>query len=202
MHLLYIHGFNASGNATKAKIMMRCLDDYQTMAPTFDYQALSPYEVMEQLRAIIQQRQPKLIVGSSLGGYYAIVCAARFSVPILAVNPCTHPIFLIENLVKQAQQTAQAEQLEIAERQLERYRHFQNEVFEKALPEGKNLNFALATDDELLGDHHYLESKYPAHHRLIYKDDCGHHFTKFEEIMPFVRELLQPNSAVRVRNDF
>lgn len=188
--LLYIHGFGSSGNALKAQIMKRCFSDYQVITPTLDYLTLSPNAVMETLEAVIRQHQPRLTVGSSLGGYYSIVCAARFGIRIVALNPCTNPLFLMEEMVHDKALEQQTDKKAAAMKQLADYTIFQTEVFEKAIPKKGNLNFALSTDDELLGSHQYLEKRYPDHNKIIYKDESGHAFLKFEEIVPWMKGLL------------
>lgn len=206
--LLFIHGFNSNGNAVKAQVMQRCLTDYETISPTIDYYKLTPKEVMQQLGGLIRQHHPLLTVGSSLGGYYSIACSAAFGIPVLAINPTTEPMavkkvplgkvpFLaslavaINNKPERGERKNLAKDFALGEKIIEAYKRFQTEVFDKAIPEGKNLNFALATDDELLGSHRYLEEKYPQHNKILYHDDCGHHFTQFESIIPWVKELIE-----------
>ena len=72
--LMDIHGYGSTGNATKAQLMHNMFPDARLVAPTFDYDHLPPQEVYRQLQEIIANEKPRLILGSSTGGYYALCC--------------------------------------------------------------------------------------------------------------------------------
>ena len=80
--------------------------------------------------------------------------------------------------------------IEKTERFLADYSDFNKKVFERQSqlnqsgmwPEKTELNFALSTDDELLGDHKPLLELFPRHNHVVWKDNCGHRFYRFEEL--------------------
>lgn len=189
--LLYIHGLYSSGNAFKAQLMREHLAEYEIISPTLDYKNIPPLEIVQQLVGIITHDSPRLAVGSSLGGYYAICCCAACSVPVLAVNPVTNPIPLLRDIAAKAENDKNLEDVALARKQIAAYEQFQTAFFEPAAPKGENLNFALATDDELLGNHHYLAQRYPEHNEMVFMDGCGHHFKRFQELMPLIRKLAK-----------
>ncbi len=189
--LLYIHGLYSSGNAFKAQLMKEHLTEYEIISPTLDYKSIPPLEIMQQLVGIITHKRPQLVVGSSLGGYYAICCCAACSVPVLAVNPVTNPIPLLHDIATKAEHDNDTKDVGQTRKQIAAYEQFQTDFFEHATPEGENLNFALANDDELLGNHHYLAQRYPEHNEMVFMDGCGHHFQRFEELIPLIRKLAE-----------
>ena len=62
-------------------------------------------------------------------------------------------------------------------------------------PADTPLNFALSTDDELLGDHHPLLDLFPHHDKVVWKDNSGHVFLKFEELQADIEQSLGTETA-------
>ena len=72
MHFLYIHGFNSSPKSLKGQQLIRHFESIGR-ASQLSVPALShwPEEAMQQLETIVQQHAELLLIGSSLGGFYA-----------------------------------------------------------------------------------------------------------------------------------
>ena len=138
--------------------------------------------MFEELKATINTEHPDLILGSSTGGYYALCCTQFYDGPVWCVNPVREIIATIKRIIPDtAEGTA---------KQLEAYRSFDQEVFQRLQPHDGQLHFALSTDDELLGDHHPLLTLFPNHGSVVWKSDCGHRFFRFEELEEAIRESL------------
>jgi len=92
--IIYIHGFNSSGQSGKAHELSEIFVDEQVLAPDLPWQ---PKLAIEMLEALIQSYDDEslLLVGSSLGGYYAQYLGYRFSLPVVLINPALHPIPLL-----------------------------------------------------------------------------------------------------------
>ena len=176
--LMYIHGYGSTGNATKAQLMHNMFPDARLVAPTFDYDHLPPQEVYLQLQEIIANEKPRLILGSSTGGYYALCCTIFYDGTVWCVNPVRDIVATIErHLAHEGDNIAQ---------QLSNYKEFDRQVFQQLKPRKGQLHFALSTDDELLGDHHPLLEMFPNYGSVVWKDHCGHRFFRFDEL----REML------------
>ena len=81
--LLYIHGFASSAHSHKAKVLRRHFSEVYT--PSLSHiPALAEETLEEFIRAL---PKPPLLVGSSLGGYYALYLSQRFDLPAVLVNP-------------------------------------------------------------------------------------------------------------------
>ena len=92
--ILYLHGFISSPASRKAVM----LGDYvRGQAPGVEYLVPAlhhrPAEAIAQVHAICDERHPAdlLVVGSSLGGFYATVAAERAGCRTVALNPAVHP---------------------------------------------------------------------------------------------------------------
>lgn len=97
--IIYIHGLGGSGNGTSAKNVKKFLentklpreiinDDFCVEGNT--YNLLNPMESFNQIKEdILQNPNVKMIVASSLGGFYA--SALETICPTILLNPCLCP---------------------------------------------------------------------------------------------------------------
>ena len=92
--ILYLHGF-ISSPASKKAVM---LGDYlRGLAPEIEYLVpalhFGPARAMSDVLAICLGKSPAdlLVVGSSLGGFYATVAAERTGCRAVVINPAVHP---------------------------------------------------------------------------------------------------------------
>ncbi|MFZ5956962.1 YqiA/YcfP family alpha/beta fold hydrolase [Pseudomonas knackmussii] len=90
--ILYIHGFNSSPASHKARqlqaVMTRLgLQDHLRVPELHHH----PKQAMAQLEAAIGELDRPLLVGSSLGGYYATHLAERHGLKALLINPAVLP---------------------------------------------------------------------------------------------------------------
>lgn len=190
---MYIHGYGSTGNATKGQLLRKMMPKHRVVSPTFDYDHLSPCTIQEQIKTIVTNEDVKMIVGSSFGGYQTL-CATKFFHGIVwAINPVHDVESTIRRVILANNPTTKAlpEIPEItANNILDVYSQFNNEVFlqqaklnqDGLWPADTPLNFALSSDDELLGDHNPLLALFPNHDKVVWKDHCGHRFYRFEEL--------------------
>ena len=68
--ILYIHGFGSAGSTGTATIMRNLLyeKDVRVISPDVP---TSPAEALPFLKSFVEQEQPDLIIGTSMGGFYA-----------------------------------------------------------------------------------------------------------------------------------
>lgn len=186
MSILFIHGYGATSNATKAQILRDMFPREHVTAPTIDYDRLPPQAVHSLLRDIVSQESPRLILGSSMGGYHAICCTLFYRGPVWCVNP-VGDIAAAMALLPPPAGGGRGEQYAAM---AAAYRDFDREVFARTVPAAGQLCFALSSDDELLGDHTPLLSRFPDHGTVVWKAHCGHHFRRFRELKPLLAQAL------------
>lgn len=193
---MYIHGYGSTGNAMKGQLLRKMLPQCNVVSPTFDYDHCTPWQIQEQIRETVEKEDVKMIVGSSFGGYQTLCATAFFHGPVWVINPVhgvettIRRIFLTSFLGKQSQFNNDF---------LDIYKDFNAKIFcgqvqtnqSGRWPDDTPLNFALSTDDELLGDHHELLNLFPCHHEVVWKDNSGHRFLKFEELREAIGASLQ-----------
>lgn len=86
--MLYLHGFRSSPASFKAQAVARAMAE-RGLAQRFFCPALShePRQAMAQAEAILADEGPLVLLGSSLGGYYATWLAERHDLRAVLVNP-------------------------------------------------------------------------------------------------------------------
>lgn len=89
---LIIHGFTSSSKSHKAQVFRKWLAEQgreaEWVCPDLP---IDPAEAMKILSEIIEQaEQPPKLVGSSLGGFYANILAARYSLKAILINPAVN----------------------------------------------------------------------------------------------------------------
>lgn len=94
--ILYIHGLNSSPASTKASQLTAAMTSLglqaQLRVPALHHH---PRQAIAQLEALITELGRPVLVGSSLGGYYATHLAERHGLKALLINPavCPHRLF-------------------------------------------------------------------------------------------------------------
>ncbi|MDF3933615.1 YqiA/YcfP family alpha/beta fold hydrolase [Pseudomonas citronellolis] len=90
--ILYIHGFNSSPASHKARQLLAVMERLglggRLRIPELHHH---PRRAMAQLEAAIGELERPLLVGSSLGGYYATHLAERHGLKALLINPAVLP---------------------------------------------------------------------------------------------------------------
>ncbi len=92
--IIYIHGFNSSPASEKAQqfsTFCRESGKFDIAVPELSH---DPLTAIAQLEALFQEtdEKPKLLVGSSLGGYYATWLAEKYQCKAALVNPAISPV--------------------------------------------------------------------------------------------------------------
>ena len=97
MNILNIHGYG--GNSHNAAYMaLQKNGCSEITAPAIDNDSQSPEIILERLQNIIADKQIKLIVGTSLGGFFAAALSAEKNIPVILVNPCLLPFLHLPRL--------------------------------------------------------------------------------------------------------
>ncbi|MCS3803249.1 putative esterase YcpF (UPF0227 family) [Chromobacterium alkanivorans] len=93
MHIVYLHGFNSGPQSLKANETAAYLQQNAVDA-TLHCPQLSPHpaEAIEQASALVASLPADtMLIGSSLGGYYATFLAERHQRPAALINPAVRP---------------------------------------------------------------------------------------------------------------
>jgi len=86
--LLYIHGFASCGKGQKSTALAKWFGQENVIAPDLPS---SPKKAISLLSSLIEKENPSLLVGSSLGGYYAGYLAEKYTKKAVLINPSIQP---------------------------------------------------------------------------------------------------------------
>jgi len=89
--IIYIHGFASSGKGTKAKAFREyyATKDEGFIAPSLSYIPELAISTLEEL--ILSYDEEVKLIGSSLGGYFAIYLAHKYKLKVILINPSIYP---------------------------------------------------------------------------------------------------------------
>ncbi len=84
--LLYVHGFMSSGSTLKGRALARRYGGrFDVRLPT--YPQVSPMKSVDMLLETVADADRGVVVGSSLGGFYAQYLSCRLDWPAVLINP-------------------------------------------------------------------------------------------------------------------
>lgn len=96
-HLLYLHGFRSSPASAKAQRLAACVQAMQAQGLDLTWACPqlppSPSQAIQELEWLIADwpRSRMVVIGSSLGGFYATVLAERHGCRAAVINPAVAP---------------------------------------------------------------------------------------------------------------
>ena len=89
--LLYLHGFNSSPASKKARQLVRACERLGIAEQRVPALHHHPRQAIAQCEQAIAELGAPLLIGSSLGGYYATHLAERHGLKALLINPAVLP---------------------------------------------------------------------------------------------------------------
>lgn len=135
--ILNIHGYHGSPK-NSAYTALHEIGCENIISPSIDYDSEEPSNIIGTLNMLRVQYKADMIVGTSLGGFYAAVLSARHDLPVMFVNPCLTP-FLLDILSKF------------------KTRPLVKLFGELATIDSSNVSCIVGDDDDVLGDHVFTE---------------------------------------------
>ncbi len=181
--ILYIHGFNSSSGSSKAQQLLAWLKaqgrEKEFACPDLPHQPCKAVALLEGILA--SSPTPVRLIGSSLGGFYATVLAARHpSVKAALVNPAVHPQLLLKDALGPNRNYYTEEAYDFTQSHLDDLASF--DLSQPGHPE--NLLLLVETGDEVL-DYRDAVNYYRECHQMIFQGG-DHGFTRFVDLLPFI----------------
>jgi len=190
LYIIYIHGFNSSGIATKSQLLRDYLhknfSDIPYYSPTLIH---DPIKAMQQLHAQLDSLSDAYrfcFVGSSLGGYYAIYLAHHYrDAKAVLVNPATNPWQTMYGYCGDYKNDVTGEEFSVTPEFvacLERFRCDPLIAPERFL-------LLLQTDDDII-DYRIAKELF-AHSPQVIRSGGGHQFSDFKEVLPQIMAFFR-----------
>ncbi len=188
-HLLYLHGFRSSPQSFKARRLAAWLAAHRPAVHWHCPQL--PPSAREALRGVLAQidawpRETTAIVGSSLGGFYAMAVAERLGAACRAVllNPAVDPARDLAGYVGELQAWHSGERFEFRAEDVATLR----ELTPAVLTHPERYFAVIAKGDELLDWREMTARVEPARVKLLEAGD--HALSDFDEHLPDILDFL------------
>ena len=178
--ILYLHGFASCGEGNKSKALVAYFGNENLLAPNLPY---APQEAIETLSTLISIENPSLLVGSSLGGYYATCLAEKFGIPAVLINPSCKPWDTLAEHVGWQERFCDGEKFEFKQvylQQLERI---------SIAPQRSRYLVLLQSEDEVL-DYRIAKEQYK-NHRVIVEYGGNHRFENIHEYLSMIESFMK-----------
>ena len=179
---IYVHGFNSSPQSFKAQFMMQEFERLE-ISENLTVPELShwPLQAMDQLTAIVKKHDDVLLIGSSLGGFYATCLTEQFAhARAVLVNPAVAPHRLLKSLLGETKNYYSGESYTLTLEHLNQLKALYSDHL--AFPE--RLLLMVQEGDESLD---YRDAvTYYAKAEQIVQPGGNHGFENFDKVMPLI----------------
>ncbi|OTG64256.1 YqiA/YcfP family alpha/beta fold hydrolase [Acinetobacter silvestris] len=98
MNIIYLHGFQSNAFSIKGQQLKNYCGQHSTYTIHLPDLNMPPQQVIDNISNLIEQLDDVVLVGSSLGGFYATQLVAKYGVPAVLINPAMRPWQLFRKL--------------------------------------------------------------------------------------------------------
>ena len=195
MRLIYIHGLDSDANSTKGRL----LDEYcQQHHPEFEVLRpdlnLHPMQVLEKLKKMVDDPKQTILVGSSLGGYFATLVSNERQCGAFLLNPSIQPHISLQRFFNKDTATGDntighttAGGWEITQADLQWFAKHQ--LQDLTLP--PNVTVLAKLGDELLDAQKTADFYQAKGAKVILQSGGDHRMSDFSEQLPMVMQEIQ-----------
>lgn len=186
MKVLYIHGFNSAGYGDKINYLKRAFGPRNIISPTLDYDPREAVYQLEFLTQAIKEKDRLYIVGTSLGGFYALFLSSKYRVPSVLINPSIDPYNSLKNQVGHQTNFKTQESYTFTQEHLESLRSFYVDNLELL----KDLVYVYLDEDDELLDSRKTAEYFNGFYVVVYPGG-NHRFTHMQELIEDFKRILQ-----------
>lgn len=189
--MMYVHGFASSGSSGTVMNLRKNFLDWRVIAPDLP---VDPFEALELLRETIRSEQPKIIIGTSMGGMYT---QQLWGIPRIVVNPSFEMSrTLLFNHIGKHKYTAKRKdgvmEFRIDKKVVERFKLMEQTQFDGINEQEKSLVYGLFGDKDPVVHFHPLMSRLYGEERCLWFD--GEHRLNDKvvkkDLIPLINKLL------------
>jgi uncharacterized protein len=187
--ILYIHGWLSAGISTTSNFLQRAFPNCAFITP--DVPA-DPTEAITMLRALVTNEKPDLIIGTSLGGFYAnllrgtnkILVNPAFEIPTKVIYPGGH-------IFHNKRANNETDVMFTEEQMTELYRLQSTQFNNMSWEDRKSTHVLIGTQDDIVNCSRQCEKEFPGnvHYALF-----GHRLTPdiiTSDLVPIINSAFQ-----------
>ena len=188
LFILYIHGFNSSPASEKAQQFQSFCQQLGNVDIAIPELSHDPEQALSQLQALIENAAGKihLLVGSSLGGYYATWLSEKYNCRAALVNPAVSPV---KNLGEEFLGTQKNYYSGIEYEFTREYALFLDTLDINPVTSPENFLLLLQTGDEVL-DYRLAVERYQGSIQIV-QEGGRHRFEEFDALFAPMMEFAQ-----------
>jgi len=185
--VLYLHGFLSSPQSLKAQqTLAYCLEiglEENIAIPQMNH---GPAETIAALHALIDRNDVGnlVLMGSSLGGYYATYLSEFYQAPAVLINPAVRPYELWESRLGENRNYHSDEVHVVTRAHIEELRQIDVPVLSKP----KNFKVFLQTGDQTL-DYRRAQEKFGPDQCVVHENG-SHSYDDFEHELPVMFDFF------------
>lgn len=187
--IVYLHGFNSGGGSAKATWLRQHLPEITVLSPTYPaHLAVAAPTFLRDYFARLRRESPRdkklLLVGSSMGGFWARYLAPELGAGMALINPAMHPETDLAAAVGLNRNQATGEEYDLLAEQVGALAQYQISKCDSNVPTLVLLDAA----DEVL-DYRVAEAFYRDCGQVIVYPGGSHRFDHLAEALPKMRRL-------------
>jgi predicted esterase YcpF (UPF0227 family) len=184
--ILYIHGFGSCGEGNKAVSLKRYFGNEQILSPDLPP---SPLLAISFLEVLLRENDIDLLVGSSLGGYYATYLAERYRKKAVLLNPSTVPYRTLQPYIGIQKRFCDQKPFLFKARYLDDLYTLQTR------PVREEYLVLLQSEDEVLD---YTKAQiFYSKHRVIVEHGGNHRFENIDDYLCMIAQFRNADTALR-----
>lgn len=177
--VLYLHGFASCGEGNKSLELKRFFGADNVIAPDLPP---SPLDAIQMIEEILIATRFDVLIGSSLGGFYATYLAEKYKMKAILLNPSTEPWETLSSHLGWQKRFCDEEVFEFKAVYLEQLKTLQT-----ASDKGRYL-LLLQSGDEVL-DYTKAQSLYNMH-KIIVEYGGNHRFENIDEYLSMIEKFI------------
>ena len=186
--IVYLHGLNSAGSSGKAAYIRQSLPHIEVFSPTYPAHsaALAVSSLTRELETLFAARgeseAPRILVGSSMGGFYGAWLADRLGFHhLVMINPALQPWRLLKQVVGWQFNEALDEGYFLSSRMVAATSEFATDPQSLKLP----VTILLDRGDELI-DYRIAESLYAGSAEIVCFEGGSHGFEHMDEAVRLI----------------
>ena len=188
--IIYLHGFSSASASRKANYLKQRFNDIIFLTP--DYPSHQPSVTIQFLQDYIEQQltqhgqQKVMLIGSSLGGYYAQYLGAKHNSVdrVVLINPALQAYKLLEPYVGKHNNMVTGEAFEFTQSDCKKLT-----LFDLAITANHATTLVLLDKGDDIIDYCYAAQRYQDRGRVIVYPGGSHWFDHLDEAFPQILEF-------------
>jgi predicted esterase YcpF (UPF0227 family) len=183
MKILYLHGLGSNGQGATVKQLQQL--GVEVIAP--DYQPQYAKTSLKQLKHWVLTPNIDAIVGTSMGGYYALKASNWITLPIIAINPCVAPTDMLKKYLTQpAMDYTTDNPIVFTQEMLDAFEIISND---KLSNNQANITTLIGENDDVISPN--TVKQFCRQHDLnFYSTDWGHRVGCCQELLEYLQQAI------------